>query len=140
MACTFERKKFDFTHPSTNFMRKARRQKSEPANHLICSQAPAKHVSTALQTFLRAGPFWGYSKISLKKSRNVRKCRTISSTSQARYLRPCKHLCGLGHCVVYEKRLDSRPENCEMFVNSSNVLYKCLGLAFEKWSTQLRFH
>jgi hypothetical protein len=83
-------------------------------NHLVRHQPstylrPCKH-------FLRAGPCWGIRK-SLRKSQNVRKCRTNSSTSQARYLRPCKHLCGLGHRVVYERRLGSQPEHCEMFMN-----------------------
>jgi len=99
---------------------KRRFQKPEPAKSL--SQTPAKHVSTALQTFFAGWAMLGYSKISQKIAKfNVRKCRTNSSTSQARYLRPCKHLCGLGHCVVYERRLGSQPENCEMFMNVEQI-------------------
>jgi hypothetical protein len=52
-------------------MRKARRQKYEPANHLISSQTPAKHVSTALQTFFCGlGHFGGIRKY-LSKNREM---------------------------------------------------------------------
>jgi len=111
---------------------KRRFQKPEPAKSL--SQTPAKHVSTALQTFFAGWAMLGYSKISQK----IAKCSKMSnkfqhqpstlSTALQTSLRTGP-LCGIRKKTWFSTRKLRNVHECR--TNSSNVLYKCFRLAFE---------